>query len=435
MKKKLIYILIGFLLILSIAYLTRYKLGDNFENKIPKDTTAVLKINLRQLEHHFLIDFLSNPLSYLKTAKTKKKDTKETPSFLKGIEVPKNILFYSKDTNKWVSTKIKIKDAKIVGEFLISKGFKFLQLKEVYSYSKKLITAIIKEGYLIITYNGNKNVNSYFNQNSFLDHTSLLLQKLTKSDCDVYYVSTMNEELKGNFNNGNIQLNGNANFNFLENKTHYISNSSIGSIVVTLNKEHNFSKKLIATIHKQKFKNFTKLVFDSVYNKWNGSINFNLKSFKTRIDTIKTYEYDADFHKIEKIAIQKTTNPDFVLSIGNSSNLYYYLENANTLKITANKSIFIPLPIITTFVKTTTNATAFYTSEPIGKLNKEINNKLTINFDFDTYRKNTLNTPFYHFETINSIQKCTILISKDNELSLKIDMKNKIKNALIQFIK
>lgn len=443
MKKKLIYFFIGFILILCIAYLFRYKLSDSFKNKIPKGTTAILKVNTRQLEHHFLTDFLSRPLSYLKTGETAKKDSattkKKAPSLFKGVKIPKNILFYSKDTTytkTWVSTKIKIKNAKIIDDLLILKGYKSTLLKEVTIYSKKLVSIIIKEDHLIITYNStNKNANSYFNEQTFLDKASLLLQKLNDCTSDVYYVSINNEELKANLNKGNISIIGNANFDFLKNNTHQIDKSNIALIATTLNKETDFTKELVKQLNKDKFKNITKLNFDSIYKKWNGTINFNLKSFKTKIDTIKTYEYDDDFNKVEKIATQKTTNPSFMLSITSNTNLYGYLDNANTIKIIDSKSVFIPLPIVQTFVESTANKTIFHTSKTIKKLTKEINSKLIVDFDFDGYRKSTKNTPFYYFKSIKNVQKCAITISKENELDFKIEMKDKTRNALFQLIK
>ena len=443
MKKKLIYFFIGFIILVLLAYLLRYKTGADFKNKIPTNATAIVNVDLRQLEHHFLVDFISNPSLYLKSSKSSKKDTvtvKDKPSLFKAVEIPKNILFYAKNNNNstWISSKLTVKNKKQFTDFLINSNFKPLLLKEFSVFTKQLISILINDTHAIITYNVNSNdYKSLFNESTYLSSTSLLFKKLKKSKSAICYVSESNDFLETNFKVNTIEIKGAIQTDLFKNTNTNIDTNAIGIISTNLNTESQVFKNLINTVDKSKFKSNTKLSIDSLIAKWNGSLYFNLNSFKIKTDTIKTYEYDDDFNKIETIKTQKTSNPDFILSLGNnnSKTIYNYLEKEKSIKIVGKDTIFVSLPIVKTFANNAINHTNLFTSKTLRTNTKTTDNKLFVDFNFKEYRNKTKNTLFYYFNKIDAIEKGQLSISKKNELLFKLEMKDKNRNALVQLIK
>lgn len=444
MKKKIFYTLIGLLFILLLLYLIRYKISDNYKNRIPENATAIVRIDIRQLEHHFLADALKNPMTYFRSSKKSKKDSlkttvkKKNTSILKALKIPKNILFYSTDKTSdktWKSDPIKINNLNVLKNILEHQNFKPLQHKGNTIYHKKGIKISIKKEELIIVINSKKSItnsNLWLDNIKFIDKKSVLYNNLIKNKSDIAYI-TEKENINFNFNNGEIIGNGFANFDLFTNSKQEVFTNNIGMLSVSINKEHYFFKKYYNGINKEKFRNNFKLNIDSLSSKWNGKLQLNLFDFKLKTDTIKTYEYDDDFNKIEKIATQKTSLLEFKLSLNNSnSELSKYLVRKNAIQIVENDSVFVSFPLTKVFINQKNENLNFGNNIKTRISKKIIKNKLSLKFDFENYRQKTKNTPFFYFNNLKNLKKCDISISNDNNIKFIIKMKAENRNALVQ---
>ena len=120
MKKRLAFIFLGILILLSVIYLLRYKRALVYEDKVPKSATEVIHVNLRQIEHHILADVIKYPLKYIDFKIPKKK--KDSLLLKKTISIPRNLFFYTNEAQFngiWISSFIKVKKQEKLWAYLI----------------------------------------------------------------------------------------------------------------------------------------------------------------------------------------------------------------------------------------------------------------------------------------------------------------------------
>ena len=448
MKKKISYIILTVILIIGAIYFYRYKMPIKIANTFPKGTKAIVSINLRQLEHHFLADVLSNPSLYLATKKkSPKKDTvkvkkKKQSSFFKEISIPKNIQFFTKDeglAQTWISSKLQISNNKTLATLISSKGFEKIKTKtELTVYEKKGIYFIIDSTGLRIAYSNKKAIPNFatiLNSTELIAETSLLFTKLKNNNSDICYLANDKDHIDINFTDGKIDLKGFLNFDILNEQTITVDTTAITSLAVNINKKSNVYKEFYGNIKKDKFKRLMFSDIDSISEKWTGKFRFELLDFATDIDSIVTYEYDDNFNKTEKITVQKTNNPNFNLELNTNKNLWNYLESKNTIDLSENKPVFKPFPLLKTFIESSDDKIRLFTKTSNKKSEATTLNKLSFHTNFTKYRNYSKNTMYYFFDDLLMLDKFDITISKNNELSATILMNNEHRNALTQLVK
>jgi hypothetical protein len=431
MKKKLFYFLGSTLAVLITAYTLRYKTGNDISHSIPGNAVAVVNINLRNLENHLLFDFLTHPTEYIRSSSKKSKDSSAVPyKIYKEIDLPKNLIFYSleNDLSTWQSIPLGIKNSRKLSHYLLAKGFAKDSIENKNIWHKNNLYIIVENNKIYLVFSSKKtNVNllAQNNKTSFIDAENSMYKPLSESKSDIVLVHQNKSTVEINFAEGAIDFTGVVITDLLK-KTEDLSDKSLISLSANINKESDFYKKLIRQINPDKFSNLTQLNLDSVQQKWQGKIRFKLHSFITQKDTIKTYEYDDDFNKIEKISVQDNLVPDFTLQLSSNATLSKYLLAQNALQIVDNDSIFVPFPLAKTKFSSLANNTILYT---ISKKLSYDNNAVKLNFhiDLNNYQKQS-KASIFAFEKTHIIKTVSIQIDNDNRLKGSIQL-NELRNA------
>ena len=447
MKKKLVFIFLGILTLLCVLYFLRYKRALVFEDKVPKPATEVIHVNLRQIEHHILVDAIKNPLKFIDfKLPTKKKDSL---LLKKIISIPRNLFFYTNDAQFngiWISSFIKIKKQEKLSAYLIRDGFvKSNDEDDVTLFNKKNVALAIKDKQLIVAFKENKEATisavaiEVFNENMFLSETSDVLKSIVNSKSDISYAAVKDNFVEANFKNGLFEVLGTLHSDvFLTLKDSDFSKNSLGYISTKINKEHKLFKALIIEENRRKFNNFTKLSIDSIISKWSGNFALNLKVINSKKDTIVTYDYDDDFNKIEKIAVQELTVPEFDFSFDADSNLFGYLSNKNAIQVIESDTVFTSMPLYKLYASTTATALNIATQKDFSGFSmKENKIKLNAYLNIEKYMQKPLDFSFlptnnYYFQLL---KETSILYTTDNKLSIKLVLKNSERNFIGQLVK
>lgn len=447
MKKRFIYFFIGVFVLLAIGYFLRYKQASSINNKVPINATAVINIDLRQIEHHILIDVLTNPLSYIDFKSSKKK--KDSLSILDAISIPKNIFFYTNDTDFkgfWLSSIVKIKDTQELYEYLSREQFKKNRENNFTIYKKNRIELVIKNEQLIIAFNNSKMESipifqTVFKNTNFLSKGAKLFIPIVNSKSDICYSSLNDDFLEVNFRKGAFDLVGTFKSDFfIIEKQREFSYNSIASVTTKINKDHKFFSAYLSDEKLPKFKEVTNLSLDSILRKWNGSIDFKLKSINSKTDTIITYEYDDDFNKKEKVTTQKLVVPDLELFLGSEkdSTLYNYFKQKKAIQIIESDTLFTSMPLNKLYANSTSSTLIISSQNDISGISvKENKIKLNAYFNIKKYMQKPLEFSF--IPTKNSflqlIKDTSVQLSNKNELFVKVNLKSAKRNFIGQFIK
>jgi len=449
MKKKLVYSFFGIGILLIILYLFRYKQSLVFTDRVPKDATSIINLNTRQLEHHLLADFISNPICYLKSDinDTLPKDsiTHKKYPLTKGINIPRNILFYTNTTNynnNWYSSIIKLNNPNELSNYLLSKNFK----KEKSIFTKGNIIFAIQDKQLVIVVTSNKklqlseNITAIFNRPKFLSKKSKLLSLIVKNNSDIVYVNYKNDFLEGNFKKGSFVVKGNLNleFNlFINNAATEINKSSILSLTTRINKKHLFYSVFSNKI-KSKFTKLTHLSLDTITNNWNGFLNLDFKEITSKTDSIISYEYDDNFNKIEKIKTQTIEQPNLSIIFGleKNSTINSYLIKHKGIKIISGDSLFTKLPLYKFYTATSSTHFKLYTHQQVDE--KPFKNiKFESYFNIEKYHNSKQKFPFLTTNNtyLSVLKSAHFKLSKDNKLDIVITAVDNKRNLLGLLIK
>lgn len=434
MKKRILYIIGSIAIILLSIYLLRYKTGSDISHNIPGNAVAVVNINLRNLEHHLLVDFLKRPFEYFNKKPSKTKE-KTSFKFSEAVELPKNLFFYTTQNNysTWFSTPLLLTDKESFLFNLPSKKFKKVKLEEVLVYKRDNFYIFVEDKHISLCFSA-ENVNHivpfYKEKSSLLDQKSDLFNQLKKTPNDLVFVTNNSTLIKCDFVDGAIDFKGTLKSDLFNTVTTNTNKGLIG-FNANINKNNSFYQSFIKTINRDKFAKVTQMNFDSIQTYWNGHLDFKLRNFIKQTDTIKTYEYDDDFNKIEKIAVQENIMPDFAMCLGTNNSLKNYLINQHALQLVENDTIFTSFPFVKTHVTTTENKMYLYTKSVINK--PTISSNFDLYFDIKAYQKQSEGS-IYTNNNIGKFSKVAISIDKDNRLSAKLLMRNK-RNAIIEFIK
>ena len=248
MKKKLFYFLILLFLGLAITYYLRYQRGICVCDAIPKEASAVVFLNTRNIEKHFLHDLLTHPMDYLKSDKSlapqlqdedsanddsEEVDAKnKVPRLTSFIKTPKSILFYQTENRgqQWTSSKLKVTDESKLKEFLTANDFEAIESADanIYQAEKKYI--IVDDNFVQFAYAPKGMYKDKMAQDKYLKSGHPIFDTITKSSSDALYVDKEGQALQLNFESGAIRINGQYAIPALKPSTEKIDNEGIGSL-------------------------------------------------------------------------------------------------------------------------------------------------------------------------------------------------------------
>lgn len=425
-------------------YLFRYKRALIIENKIPITATEIVQINLRQIEHHLLVDAIKNPLKYISFKATKKRHT----SFNKVIVVPRSLLFFTNRSSfkgAWFSSLIKLKDGAKLRGYLLQEGFEASTDKNLELFSKgKIIIAVSGENVLIVYkkqqhISVNTAVQTVFEEASFYKKDVDLLKLISNSKSDMTYANLDADFLEADFKEGRFEIKGKVRSELFVTDTYSEhSENSIGFIATKINSDHHIFKSLMSDKNKKKFSEFTKLSVDSIVDHWNGSVALHLKAVDTEIDTIVTYKYDDDFNKIEKKSVQELHTPNVEIVLGSDANLYEYFYNNNVVQIIGNDTLFIGIPLYKMYARRQKNSLNIFTQKQFDtSLLKEKEHKLNAYIDINRYIERPLGfslTPIKN-DYFQLLKNASAELTTNDELLIQVRLKENRRNFFAQFIK
>ena len=446
MKKKLVSIILIIVLLLVASYVLRYKLGLNFSEKVPTTATEIIHVNLRKIEQQLLADFVKHPFAYIQLKASKKKHKR---SFLKEIDLPKNMLFFKNDSNfkgAWYSSVVKIKDSTSFSLYLVGENFTKTADPDLTVFSKKNLLVALKGKRLILIFKYNKQADvlraaaSIFNETNFLPIIAPLLATLSNTKSVMYYASGSSNFLEVDFKKGFFEIHGVLASDLFKSEVQAESvATSVASMSFVMNKNGKDFNTIKQYINNTRFNEITHLSVDSIFNKWTGAINFKLTSIHSKLDTIISYAYDDDFNKVEKVSTQKVVQPDFSLQMKseNDRQLFDYLFDERAIQIVEEDTLFVSMPLYTLYAQSIDTSLYISSNKSEGLQEPEkIKSKLTAFFDIEKYLKNQLN--FFQLPAENKVlkqlQSVSIQLSEENDLILKVTAKNKNRNSLGQLI-
>ncbi len=441
MRKKLGSLFVTICIVLIAIYIFRYKLGVVLDGKIPKSATEIIHVDLRQIEHHFLVDAIKNPSKYI-NFKTKKK---EKESLRKTVSIPKNLLFFTNTStykSAWFSNFVNVKNGDKLQRYLLQEGFKEVTSDNLKLFNKDRITIGILNGKIVIAIKKQREESvvqvfeNLFQETSFYEKNDYLLQSIANSQSDITYSSAKADFLEANFENGLLEIKGTLISElFLDDI--YVDNSenSVGFMAAKVNKKHTLFKSLSSHKNGKKFNDFTKLSLDSIIDKWDGRVVIDLNSVDKTIDTIVTYEYDDDFNKIEKKSVQELRTPDVNFILGSKGSLYTYFMENNAIRSIDKDTLFTSIPLYKMFVKKQHDELYIFTKNQLDvRANKEAKIKFRAFLDMEKYIKNPL-----EFSQVSAkdnylkfIKDTSVELTSDDEFFLQIHLKEDSRNFLPQ---
>jgi len=449
MKRKIVYTFISIGVLLLTLYLFRYKQGQAFTDRVPNDVTAIVNINIRQLEHHILLDMLKHPMPYFRPD-SKPKDTikKQSFSIAKGVDVPANILFFTNDDalrNTWCSTVFKVDDVEEFSQYLVAEEFE----KDGEIYRKDNLVFTLKDRQLIIAILYDKaaevseTIQAIFNETDFLPEGSSLLKSIEESTSDICLATIKHDFFEANFKDDLFEIRGKANSKFdlfVSTLQPKLDKNTIAAAAGKINKKHPLFKVILQKIKRSKFDRTTHLSIDSIFNAWNGSLRFNLKSIESKTDTIITYEYDDDFNKVEKVTTQELAVPKLMVQLEDETprSLLNYFKGKNAIQIFEEDTLFTAIPLYKFQVTSDMDQLKIYTRRGANKeLSKKEISKLKGYLNIENYNQNPHKFSFLSIEHsfFEIVKDASIQVSDDNEFLLQINLKDKSRNFLGQYIK
>jgi len=452
MKKKIVYTFLIISILLIFVYILRYKQALVFINRVPQSATAIVNINTRQLEHHLLVDILSNPITYLKSDAKNDSVKKLKFTLTKGVQIPKNVLFFTNSTslkNNWFSSIFEVNDIDELSKYLITKKFKKSNFENDVIYNKDAVVFVLRNKQLIIAFKSNKQIDivktaqSVFNETNFLSNTSLVLKPVINSTSDICFTTQKRDFLVANFKKGILEIEGETNPDFdlfITTQQPDITQNSLAFITGKINKTNTLFQNSLKLINLSKFNKISHLSLDSIISKWSGFLSFNLKSIKSKTDTIITYDYDTDFNKVEIKSTQKLKIPEleFEIKSEKGSNLYHYFLQKKAIQIIENDTLFTAFPLYKLYMHSH-NMDMMISDEkgatPV--LIKESEFKLKGYLNIEVYLQNQLDVMQLPLNNkyIDLFKETSVQLSNKNKLSIKVLLKNRNRNFLGQLIK
>lgn len=444
MIKKVSYFLLFLISVILIVGYIRYNPQLEYKNKVPASAETIIHVNLRKVEYAVVKSYLKDPFSYFdfKTPSKKQKDSlKEGKkvSLYSAISIPVNIFFY---TNKeefkgvFISSFFKVKNKLNLASFFKEKKYVKKEKEAITIYEKKSHFFALHKNNLVFVYKREsadivKLTENIFANTLFMKEEDSLMKRMKKSESDLTLATLENDFLELDISNENLNISGSLGdkFNlFLPYKVEQPKELGIVNVSGKLNTK--FLSQKIQQKQKDKFKKLTTLSVDSVLKKWNGDLTFNLSSFSTKTDTIVTYEYDDDFNKIEKRAIEKRVIPDLDLTMSKST-LISYLKEKEVVKKVKGEEIVTIIPFFKVLVNNTNDDLFFYTKKQEKRVIKR-KDRFIFSFNVERYMKESDGFYMQNNSYFSSIKNIRLIVSENNNFKLTINLEKTIPNLISQ---
>ena len=446
MKKKILYALLLLLIGLILAYAIRYKTSLCLCQTIPKDADAVVLVKVRNLERHILHDVVTHPMSYFGSDDKIEKDSllESEPegeddgiaiSLTDCISIPKALVFY-RSSDQWFSSKIKIKDKSKLEKYLTYRDFSKIAQGKSVTYSSGQRHVFINDGTVQLSYGpvGIKIEELAYEENDFLKKGDVLFDALTHSmsgsTSDAIYVDSKDQNLDFSFNSGSINIDGNYHIAALQPSTTVVQSSGIGALSAAFDIAE--LKALLSADQIEKFTNFTKLQIDSLQQHWDGSINAALQGFSMSSDTIKTYEYDDDFNKVEVQKVEQVLAPNYMIQLGMSLEGVAYMKRKNAIVEEDGMNVLAIMPLAKTFATSSDNKLNLFTNEQELSLGTS-DDKLLGFMDVQKFISSAEDGAMLLPGQLSSINDIRFSISNDDEVKVEVTFKSR-RNSLAALI-
>ena len=386
--KKAVYILLSVISVLLIAYLIRYKLGDCICDTIPSNAKAVVKVDVRLLEQHFVQSYMMRQLSPSSDKEDKPKDPKKAsdkpskkdsisqPRLTEFIKWPKSFLLYRIGEKwNWKSSPLSVKDTTSLIAYLNHNDYNE-NGDGIYSNDNKHV--VLRDKKISVVIGDLSVIETSEDKSAYLASGNPLFDSIDNSNSEASYVDALGNNLDFTFDKGSIQLSGNYNLDFLESSTSSPTGDNVGHLSMQLNLE-NLLKDLDNN-YQDKFSNFTKLKVDSLAHFMNGEIQANFHDLMVKVDTIVTYDYDDDFNKVEIKKVEKNLQPSYSMSIGLSPEGEQYMRRQKAIVSQDGQDILAIMPLVKTFCDYDSTNLYLYTDNHRIEL-EDSNSKLELSFN------------------------------------------------------
>ena len=177
------------------------------------------------------------------------------------------------------------------------------------------------------------------------------------------------------------------------------------------------------------FADFTKLEIDSLKTYWDGRINASFQGFETSSDTIKTFEYDDDFNKVEVEEVIEIQNPNYSVQLGMGQDGFEYLKRKKAVVEENDLDVLAIMPLAKTYCLSENEGLTFYTNTSEMDLEKS-QSKLELFISIQALRGSLLE----EIPILKGFNSINLKILNDNEVEGKIEVKGD-RNAIVALMK
>lgn len=405
MKKflRILLVLIG----LSALGYWGYKKGKNTKSllgKIHENADWVIKVGINDIKETLLLDALSAPGFYYDqlsfSSSDKEKDSLAdsgidfTPFNLVLYTVPsvKNTLFStfeigdSEDFEIFIARELASKNSDIEGAAEGNYRWAILKKqKTVLAWNKtKLVLAVSPEIVL-------RDMASVFTEilvedKTIQDDSHSLIDKLSSIEDHIVWIADASQ-IRINFEDGEAVIDGTI---LTQDPERFLPEVTVASMTEPSFQVHfdaNFEEATAKSDLKELLSGFSffeknNLNISEILDRTNGFFSLAIAGTTKQIDTIVSYEYDANFEKVAKKTTQEKKVPRIHLNMGAANeSLRDYLQRQGAVE---NSMIFEPFPLYQLYVKDGNMYTSFDTFKGVGRFQERINSNFFdcwINFE------------------------------------------------------
>lgn len=446
MKKRILYFILLLVVGLLVAYVVRYKTGPCICETIPQNADAAVLIKVRNLEKHYLHDMISHPMAYLGSDRKSVNDSIPKPSketqkgdtetnLMELIDIPKSILCYrtSKENNTWYSSEMNVKNVSKLEQHLSHNDLIPSENdgEKIYTFENKYV--ILNDGKVRLAYSSLQSdiTGSVDTELGYLSKGHPIFDALNNSTSDATYTDADGQNLSLDFESGSININGQYQLSALGSSTKETTTNGIGGLSARLDVAKSLA--LLSNDQKNKFSNFTKLNLDSLKQNWDGSINATFQEFTLSIDTIKTYDYDDDFNKIEIKKIDQTIAPNYNIRLGMSEEGVFYMKRKNAIVEQDGADILAIMPLAKTYCRSDNDGLYLSTSNTDMTDSKVSDSKMKLALNIKKYLASSGGDFSYVNKYLKGINAVDLNVSNDDQVNGKV-MFDGSRNGLISLV-
>lgn len=402
-------------------------MGRSISNVMPADVDKVVFVDVRALEQHIVNDVLINPFSLFGGAEGDSLKSQTKPSIIEALEVPRSFSFYQRNNNSaWHLTPITITDESKVTAYLESRGYAVNDKANSTIYRKGQQQVQIANGQMFWSFGASQDLKA---PSTFLKDGDTLYQALADSDSEVVYVDKYGNQVALACESGRMVIDGYYKSDLLKETNAINASESLGTLSTSFNMEQLW--KSLDADKVEAFRSFTKLNTDSLSQYLDGGFTARLHGYLVTSDTVKTYEYDDDFNKVEKVSIKKSSRPNYTVSLQTKGDALSYLRSKNAVVESEGKQVLAIMPLVPTMADQQGENLHFYTDNTSN--DSKLDSKVKLQANLDVARINELmgdDLP----AVLSSIIGIDLRIGVDNKVKGSVEMRSQ-RNAFAQLVK